>query len=72
MSSSSVGCCRWRQARAITLRDRAPSARALVDAVLSGELYSFWGKNRKVIGFAKSGRRHNGQELISDGIRQPG
>jgi len=28
-------------------RDRPPSARALSDAVLSGELYSLWEKNRK-------------------------
>lgn len=34
-------------------RDRAPSARTLSDAVLSGELYSLWEKNRKVYGVRK-------------------
>jgi transposase InsO family protein len=34
-------------------RYRAPSARALSDAVLSGELYSLWEKNRKVYGVRK-------------------
>ena len=34
-------------------RDRAPSARTLSDAVLSGELYSLWVKNRKVYGVRK-------------------
>jgi putative transposase len=34
-------------------RDRAPSARTLNDAVLSGELYSLWEKNRKVYGVRK-------------------
>ena len=34
-------------------RYRAPSARALSDAVLSGELYSLWEKNRKVYGGRK-------------------
>jgi putative transposase len=34
-------------------RDRAPSARTLSDAVLSGELYSLWEANRKVYGVGK-------------------
>ena len=34
-------------------RGRAPSARTLSDAVLSGELYSLWEKNRKVYGVRK-------------------
>ncbi len=34
-------------------RDRAPSARTLSDAVLSGELYSLWEANRKVYGVRK-------------------
>lgn len=34
-------------------RDRALSARTLSDAVLSGELYSLWEKNRKVYGVRK-------------------
>ena len=34
-------------------RDRAPSARTLSDAVLSGELYSLWEKNRRAYGLRK-------------------
>ena len=34
-------------------RNRAPSARTLSDAALSGELYSLWVKNRKVYGVRK-------------------
>lgn len=34
-------------------RNRAPSARTLSDAILSGELYSLWEKNRRVYGVRK-------------------
>lgn len=44
-------------------RDRAPSARALSDAVLSGELYSLWVKNRRVYRVRKLSKAARRAEL---------
>jgi putative transposase len=49
-------------------RDRSPSARTLSDAVLSGELYSLWEKNRKVYGVRKlwKAARRSGMDIGRD------
>ena len=53
-------------------RHRAPAARALSDVCCLGSFIPSSRKTVKFAGLAKPGGRHNGQKLISDGIRQPG